>query len=140
MKLIIRSVAIPMGVRIPTRGSAQTDHSDAAAKLILNGELPADDLAQLFQFSLIGVDSTKTIRLAFILPFMISRRGAESPNAYKVRMGLQQWINQDDGDLEPEVIGVGDTNYQINMIDTTGDLGIVDWKWTLQLLESISLA
>lgn len=141
MRLIVRKVAIAMGITKPVRGTSQTNHSDAAAKLILNGTLLSDDLAQVFEFTLIGRDAaTKAIVLGFILPFMVVRRSAESPNAYSVVSGTEQWMNAKDTDLEPEVIAVGDTNYQINMFDTSGDLGIVDWEHSLQLKESISLA
>ena len=137
MRLIVRKVAIPLGVIIPVRGTAQTDHSDTAAKLILNGTLPSDNLAQTFMMTIVGRDvATKAIILSYILHFTVSRLAT----TYKVDRGSDSIMNNDDPDVEPDVIAVGTTNYRINMTDTSGDLGVVDWAFSLQLLESISLA
>lgn len=126
-----------MGVVKPVRGTAQTDHSDAVAKLILNGTLPSDDLAQSFMMTLVGRDAaTKAVILSYILYFTVSRLAT----TYKVERGSDSIMNNDDPDIEPDVIAVGTTNYRINMTDTTGDRGVIDWAFSLQLLESISLA
>ena len=137
MRLIVRKLCIPMGVVKPVRGTAQTDHNNTAAKLILNAELPSDDLAQTFMMTIVGRDAaTKAIILSYILYFTVSRLAT----TYKVERGSDSILNNDDQDVEPDVIAVGTTNYRINMTDTTGDLGVVDWAFSLQLLESISLA
>jgi len=71
---------------------------------------------------------------------MVTRRGAESPSAYSVDVGTESWLVKQDGDIEFQIVAVGDTNYQIEAVDSSGDLGIVDWKYSIQLKESQSLA
>lgn len=135
-----QTVKIPIGIFVPTRGTTTTDHDNDSPKGIVGFELPEDLLTATLLITLIGRNAAGTVRVSYQIRAMITRRQAETPNAYSVDVGDKSVMNAEDTDLEVELIEGGDTNATLRVTDTGGDAGVMNWSFSFWVLDQIKLA
>ena len=132
-----KTIAIPLGIFVPIRDSGTTTHSDATAQTLFTVTLPEDDLTENLMITLLGEHTSSTVRVAFQIPLMVTRRTDDSPQ-YSVNLGSQSYMTDEDSDIEVEVEVDGSNGVKLNIVDQSGDAGIIDWTyqiWTLDQLK-----
>ena len=132
--------SLPLQIYVPSRGTAQTDHSDTAAKVILGFALPVDQLMQNILIALTGRNAAGTVRVAFQIPVLVINEQGESPNAYSVDQGSQSSMTNEDSDLEAEVIENGNAGAILQVTDSSGNAGIMEWNFMIWVLDEKLLA
>ena len=133
-------VALPMGIFVPTRGTATTSHADALSKTVVAITLPDDALAQTLLVTLVGKHTSGAVRLSFQFHVMITRLDSETPNAYSVDIATQHAMVNEDGDIEADIVENGDSGANITITDTSSDAGDIDWNYQIWVLDEIALS
>lgn len=132
-----KTIAIPLGMFVPLRYSSTTTHADATAQEISTVALPDNDLTENLVVTLLGEHTSSSVRVAFQIPLMITRRSEDSPE-YSVNIGSQSYMTDEDSDIEIEITADGSNGVRIDAVDQSGDAGVIDWSiqvWTLDQLK-----
>ena len=129
----------PMQMLYTSRGTAQTTHADALAKVIVGFTLPIDRLTQNLMITLTGRNAAGTVRVAYQIPVLVTNEQLESPNAYSVDQGSQSTMNNEDPDLDAEVVENGDAGAILQVIDSSSDAGVMTWNWMIHVLDELLL-
>ena len=131
---------LPLQIYVPTRGKAQTTHSNDTAQLITGFSLPADELMQNLLITLTGRSADGSVRVSYQIPVMVTNLQSESPNAYSADQGSQSDMNNEDAELEAEVVVNGDVGALLRVTDVSSDAGVMEWNWMIWVLDEIKLS
>ena len=119
-------------------GEVTTAHVDATYQDIVSGTLSSDNTSAQKTIWLNGKNSTSVIVLAFVLPFLVTRRTADTPD-YTVIEGVSDWQNDEDEDIRPQIIADGDNGWKLQVKDQSGDIGDIDWTFRIETKQTFAL-
>jgi len=119
-------------------GNSQTNHVDSTYQDIASGSIATDNTGEQKKIYASGVNSTGVKRITGVLPFQVTRRSADTPD-FKVVGGLANWENEEDLDVQFRVVADGDNGWIAQVKDQGGNIGTLDWTFTIETKQSFAL-
>ena len=119
-------------------GEITTPHVDALYQDIASGSLSTDNTAAQKIAYVTGKNSTSVIIVAAVLPFLVTRRTADTPD-YTVVEGVADWQNTEDPDIQWRVVADGDNGWIAQVKDQSADIGDIDWTFKIETKQTFAL-